>query len=289
MSAYEEAYRHAVELLAEHGVPDAALDAWYLLEYVTGLRRAEYFLRAKEQIPEEQKREFFSLADKRCRRIPLQYLTGVQEFMGFPFAVGPATLIPRQDTECLVEQAIKYLRQYEKEHSLGVRVLDLCTGTGCIIISLAKLCSLSHAVGTDISEEALDIARRNALALNAEAEFYCGDLFAALPQDMLFDLIVSNPPYIRTQDIVGLMPEVREHEPVAALDGAEDGLKFYREIVQAAPEYLSDGGRLMFEIGCGQAEEVRMLMDQRGFTELRTDKDYASLDRVVSGVWRGRK
>lgn len=289
MSAYEETYHHAVALLAEHEVPDAALDAWYLLEYVTGFHRAEYFLRAKEQIPKEQEQKFFSLIRRRCERIPLQHLTGVQEFMGFPFAVSPATLIPRQDTECLVEEAIKYLQQYEKEYSFGARVLDLCTGTGCIIISLAKLCSLSYAAGTDISEEALNIAKKNALNLGAVAEFYCGDLFAALPQNEPFDLIVSNPPYIRTQDLVGLMPEVREHEPVTALDGAEDGLKFYREIIQAAPGYLSDGGQLLFEIGCGQAEEVRMLMDQRGFMELRTGRDYASLDRIVSGIWRGRK
>lgn len=289
MSAYEEAYRYAAALLAEHGVPDAALDAWYLLEHVTGLSRAEYFLKAKEQIPVEWEQELFALVNKRCERIPLQYLTGVQEFMGFPFAVSRATLIPRQDTECLVEEAVKYLQQYEREDSSGARVLDLCTGTGCIIISLAKLCNLSYAVGTDISEEALDIAKKNAVDLKAAAEFYLGDLFEALPQHRLFDLIVSNPPYIRTGDIAGLMPEVGEHEPVAALDGAEDGLKFYREIIQAAPEYLSDGGRLLFEIGCKQAEEVCTLMRQRGFTELWTGRDYASLDRMVSGIWRGRK
>ena len=165
----------------------------------------------------------------------------------------------------------------------------MCTGTGCIVISLAKLCNLSYAVGTDISEEALNIAKRNAKDLNAAAEFYLGDLFAALPQHKIFDLVVSNPPYIRTRDIAGLMPEVREYEPVTALDGAEDGLKFYREIVQTAPEYLSDGGRLLFEIGCEQAEQVRTLMLQRGFTELWTGRDYASLDRMVSGVWRNRK
>ncbi len=289
MSAYEEVYRHAAALLTEHAVPDAALDAWYLLEHVTGLRRAEYFLRGKEQIPEEQEQAFFSLINRRCERIPLQYLTGVQEFMGFPFAVSPATLIPRQDTECLVEEAIKYLQQYEREYSSGARVLDLCTGTGCIVISLAKLCNLSYAVGTDISEEALNIAKRNAKDLNVAAEFYLGDLFAALPQHKVFDLVVSNPPYIPTRDIAGLMPEVREYEPMTALDGAEDGLKFYREIVQTAPEYLSDGGRLLFEIGCEQAEQVRTLMLQRGFTELWTGRDYASLDRMVSGVWRNRK
>lgn len=289
MSAYEEVYRYAAALLAEHGVPDAALDAWYLLEHVTGFHRAEYFLRAKEQIPAEWEQEFFSLINRRCARIPLQYLTGVQEFMGFPFAVSPATLIPRQDTECLVEEAIKHLQNYEKEHSSGAQLLDLCTGTGCIIISLAKLCSLSGAVGTDISEEALNVAKKNASDLKAAAEFYCGDLFTALPQHRRFDLIVSNPPYIRTQDIAGLMPEVKEHEPVAALDGAEDGLKFYREIIRTAPEYLSDGGRLLFEIGCGQAEEVRMLMLRGGFTELWTGRDYASLDRMVSGIWRGKK
>lgn len=286
MSTYEGVYRRAIALLTEHEVPDAALDAWYLLEHVTKLRRADYFLKGKEHIQETQETEFFKLIQKRCKRIPLQYLIGVQEFMGFPFAVSPATLIPRQDTECLAEEAMKYVKQYEREHGSHARVLDLCTGTGCIIISLAKLCNLSYAVGTDISEAALEIARKNAVDLNATAEFYCGDLFAALPQSSLFDLIVSNPPYIRTEDILGLMPEVREHEPVTALDGAEDGLGFYRKIIKAAPEYLSKGGKLLFEIGCEQAEAVSTLMEQRGFTELKVGKDYASLDRTVSGVWQ---
>ncbi|MGN0505833.1 MAG: peptide chain release factor N(5)-glutamine methyltransferase [Lachnospiraceae bacterium] len=279
MSTYKEVYGRAIAQLTEYEVPDAAVDAWYLFEYVTGLHRAEYFLIGEDRIPKEQEEQFFALIKKRCERIPLQYLTGVQEFMGFPFAVSPATLIPRQDTERLVEEAMKYAD--------GKRVLDLCTGTGCIIISLAKLCKLTCAVGTDISEEALETAKKNAEELNAAAEFYCGDLFAALPDDASFDMIVSNPPYIRTEEIPKLMPEVREYEPMTALDGDTDGLKFYRAIISEAPKYLSEGGRLLFEIGCEQAAAVSALMEQRGFTKMKVGKDYASLDRIVSGMWRG--
>lgn len=278
MSTYAEAYQNAVTSLTKCEVPEAALDAWYLLEYVTELSRADYFLSKELKMPEHQKLSYEKLVAERGKRIPLQYLTGEQEFMGYSFQVNSSTLIPRQDTEILVEEASKFAE--------GKSVLDLCTGTGCILISLAKLCHLQEAVGTDISKEAVALAKKNAEALEVSASFYCGDLFQALPEQKKFDLIVSNPPYICTEEIKTLQPEVREHEPMSALDGTADGLKFYREIIAQAPNYLKDDGLLLFEIGCEQAEAVSSLLALAGFTKIKVRKDYTGLDRVVYGMER---
>jgi len=276
MSTCKEMMRWAVESLAAAGVPDAEVDAWYLMEHVTGMSRAAYFLKMNEELSDTKQTELTNLIRKRCQRIPLQYLTGCQEFMGYSFLVSPATLIPRQDTEILVDEASKTAE--------GKKVLDLCTGTGCILLSLAKLCRLKKAIGTDISAEAVETAKKNAARLNAEAEFYCGDLFAAVPQGERFDLIVSNPPYIPSAVIDTLMPEVREHEPMSALDGDEDGLKFYRKIIERASEYLTEQGQIFFEIGCEQGADVSALLTQNGFENIRIVKDLAGLDRVVSAT-----
>ena len=277
MSSYKEEHRRAVQLLVAAGVLEAELGASYLLAHVTGMTRSAWYLRAEDEIPEEEAKQFLDLVEKRSTRMPLQYIIGSQEFMGLNFLVSPSTLIPRQDTEILVEEAAKV--------SEGRKVLDLCTGTGCIIISLAKLCKLKHAVGTDISEEAVATAEKNAALLEADVEFFCGDLFEALKEGETFDVIVSNPPYIPTKVIEGLMPEVREFEPVTALDGAEDGLKFYREIIGQAKQYLSPGGKLFFEIGCEQSEDVTGILQAHAFSEIKVVKDYAGLNRVVCATW----
>lgn len=276
MSTCKETLRWAVESLVAAGVPDAEVDAWYLFEHATGMNRATYFLRMEENLLPEQREELEELIKQRRKRIPLQYITGCQEFMGYSFLVSPATLIPRQDTEILVEEVSKTAE--------GKKVLDLCTGTGCILLSLAKLCSLKKAVGTDISAEAVETAKKNAVRLDAAAEFYCGDLFDAVPQGERFDIIVSNPPYIPSAVIETLMPEVKEHEPMSALDGDKDGLKFYREIIQNARKYLTERGQLFFEIGCEQGAEVSALLAKAGFEDIRVIKDLAGLDRVVSAI-----
>ncbi len=274
MISFKTAYQQATERLEGTGVPEAKTDAWYLLEHVTGMHRAEYFLRSEDAMPEELLKRYGELVEKRSERIPLQYITGSQEFMGFEFKVSPATLIPRQDTEILVEEVSRVAE--------GKRVLDLCTGTGCIIISLAKLCKLAKAMGTDISEEAVETAERNAEALCADAAFFQGNLFCAVPEGELFDIIVSNPPYIPSEVLETLMPEVKDHEPLSALDGDRDGLKFYREIIKNANKYLVPGGMLFFEIGCEQAAELEKLLETEGFSDIRVTKDLAGLDRVVS-------
>ncbi len=273
MNTLKKALQQAEELLQVAGVPEAEVNAWYLFEHVTGMNRSAYYLSQEESMPEEQQREFTKLLKMRCERIPLQYITGMQEFMGYSFLVSPATLIPRQDTEILVEEVSKVAE--------GKSVLDLCTGTGCILLSLAKLCRLTKAVGTDISAEAVETAKRNAERLQVQAEFYRGDLFQAVRPNEQFDIIVSNPPYIPSAVIETLMPEVKEHEPMSALDGDTDGLKFYREIIKNANKYLANQGQIFFEIGCEQSADVSALLEEQGFRNIRVIKDLAGLDRVV--------
>ena len=276
MISCKEALQCAVELLVNAGVPDAEIDAWYLFEHVTGMNRSAYFLHKEEELPKEQAEQLAELSKQRAKRIPLQYITGSQEFMGYSFLVSPATLIPRQDTEVLVEEVSRVAE--------GKSVLDMCTGTGCILLSLAKMCRLTKAVGTDISEVAIETAKNNAKRLEADAEFFCGDLYNAVPAGEHFDILVSNPPYIPSAVIETLMPEVKEHEPMSALDGEEDGLAFYRKIIMEANKFLTEKGQIFFEIGCEQGADVSKLLEQNGFENIRVLKDLAGLDRVVSAT-----
>lgn len=270
-----EVQRAGEQYLREHGIADAAVDAWLLLEYVTGISRA-VFLAERGRTLEDAKRQMYEiLLGKRGEHIPLQHLTGVQEFMGFPIQVNEHVLVPRQDTEILVEEAQKRLHP-------GMRVLDLCTGSGCIAVSLSKLCPGISVDGSDNSKDALQVADRNGQALGANVNWILSDLFEAIGPAQ-YDLIVSNPPYIRTTVIEELSEEVRLHEPYQALDGKEDGLYFYRNIIRDAGSYLKPGGSLLFEIGYDQADDVRALMEAAGYRGVCVIKDLAGLDRVVAG------
>lgn len=251
-------------------------DAWYLLEYVTGCTRNDYFLDPKREVSEEQVRSYERLTEKRSIHIPLQHLTGSQEFMGLSFCVNEDVLIPRQDTEILVEEAMKNIRP-------GMSVLDVCTGSGCILISILKLIPGTEGAGLDLSKEALAVAERNCQKHGVQTKLIRSDLFEKISGK--YDRIISNPPYIPTKTIDTLTEEVRGHEPRMALDGHEDGLHFYREIVREAPAYLKNGGMLFFEIGCDQADAVDSLME-RDFTDIRVVKDLSGLDRVVYGSLR---
>lgn len=276
------AYGYGREYLQEQGILEAELDAWYLLEYLTGKSRSYYYAHGDEELTPTQVVRYEKLLEKRGRHIPLQHLTGCQEFMGLPFRVSRNVLIPRQDTETLVEEAQKVL-------SPGMRLLDLCTGSGCILISLLSRCPDIVGLGTDISPEALRIARENANDNQVTAEFRKSDMFARVRKTEVFDCIVSNPPYIATKEISGLMEEVREHEPKIALDGGEDGLNFYRILAEQAGNYLKDGGNLLVEIGYDQGESVSGLLIQAGFDKVRVVKDLCGNDRVVCGVKREKK
>lgn len=262
-------------------VPDPETDARLLLEDAGNLSRTRYLLVAGEEMPEalmERYREHIRL---RGGRIPLQHITGTAWFMGFPFKVDSRVLIPRQDTETLAMEALAFLKQ----RGGAGHVLDLCTGSGCIAVSLRKLYPEAEVAAADISAQALEIARQNAAALGAEISFYQGDLFEALGSagtDARFDLIVSNPPYIASAEIEELEEEVRVYDPRRALDGGEDGLSFYRRIIREARGHLNGGGGLFLEIGSGQAEQVKGLLEENGFGQIRVIQDLAGLDRVVT-------
>ena len=338
--------------LAAVNIKEARLDAWYLLEHAAGISRAAYYARPDKELDafiEEKYREYI---EKRSKRIPLQHITGVQEFMGLAFQVNDHVLIPRQDTECVVENALEILkgiiekssregffaqqagrteeegRSQGKEEEKRVRILDMCTGSGCILLSILHygreyICKadagtvnryvqesrpcregrgtdaeeqgamdpacrmksgvILEGIGADISKKAIETAQVNAGALGLDAGFRASNLFEDI--EGKFQMIVSNPPYIRTEVIDTLEEEVRVHDPRGALDGGEDGLYFYREIIQKSREHLVFGGYLIFEIGADQGADVEGLMEQAGFCRLAVKKDLAGLDRVVIGVY----
>lgn len=287
MMREEEKAWHQVlkEAQEDYGVDQS--DAMLLLEYVSGYSRSEIHLRYHEAIPENIAERFAELLEFRRQHIPVQYITGQQNFMGFELCVTPDVLIPRPETELLAERVI-----HDCE---GKDVLDLCTGSGCIAIAVRCLSKARSVSASDISEKALAVAAKNAKAHGAEIEFRQGDLFEAwascfagtqsdaADEDSArcFDIIVSNPPYIPTAEIAGLMPEVREYEPHLALDGTEDGLLFYRRIAAECREYLNPGGSVLLEIGCEQGRDVAELFRKAGFASVQVYQDYAGLDRIV--------
>lgn len=282
---YHAVYREGVDRLTGAGIEEAALDARLLLEYVCGTDRNTLLVHGEREVSEEEYERYSGLITERAGHVPLQHLTGEQEFMGLTFLVNNKVLVPRQDTEVLVEEVLRNLHD-------GMRILDMCTGSGCILLSLLQYSNDCVGVGADLSAEALEVAEENYKRLRKErpgmeASFVESDLFAGIPEGERYEIIVSNPPYIKTDVIKTLMPEVREYEPLMALDGREDGLYFYREITGQAEEYLTRGGMLFYEIGFDQAEEVCKIMENEGFREIEVVKDFAGLDRVVYGSWFG--
>lgn len=277
---YQEANQKGRMILAEHHIEDASVDAWLLMEFVTGMSRTRFFVDGISRMRLEEEERYFQLIEKRARRIPLQHLTGVQEFMGLEFMVNEHVLVPRQDTELLVLEAEKQLRKTSVETP---EVLDMCTGSGCIAISLKARNPQIHCMAADISEQALAVAKKNAKKLQTEIQILLTDMFANITGT--FDMIVSNPPYIPTKVIESLEAEVRLYDPFSALDGKEDGLYFYRILAKESPRFLKAGGWLYMEIGHDQSASVEALLKEEGFEKIRTEKDLAGLDRVVCGVY----
>jgi len=273
MRTLEDALQAGRSLLKEKEILDGNLDAWYLLSYYFQMNRTEYILHSSKPITDEHYHQYLQLVQRRGNHIPLQYITGEQEFMGLNFMVSEEVLIPRQDTEILVEEVLKVAK--------GKDVLDLCTGSGCIIISLVKLGEIKNAVGVDISEGALSVAKENAKQLQAEVKFVQSDMYAQV-QDR-FDILVSNPPYIPSREILDLMDEVKNHEPIIALDGKIDGMYFYRIIINGLSLHLKPSGYVFLEIGYNQGEAVSKLLKDVGITDISVIKDLAGLDRVVRG------
>lgn len=320
MMTYRSLYEEGKAILAGMSPvnPDAALDARILLEAVCGTSLTTLMADGDSYaVTDEQVANYRAYIRRRAAHEPVAYILGNQDFMGLSFDISPDVLIPEQDTENLVEEAMKDLHD-------GDRVLDLCTGSGCILLSLLHYSNETAGVGTDLSAAALAVARKNAdkLGLAERCSFLEGDLFGALETtgvdtagavnrtgagvgsdfaadktggdgtvergkaSLRFDMIISNPPYIPTDVIPTLMPEVSRSEPHMALDGGADGLVFYRRIAEEAPRYLVKGGVLLLETGFDEAGAVRDLLAAQGFTDLRVVKDYGSLDRVVRGVWQ---
>ncbi|HJC63256.1 MAG TPA: peptide chain release factor N(5)-glutamine methyltransferase [Candidatus Blautia merdavium] len=278
MSSYRELFNYGKALLKRSGVAETEPDAWLLMEYVFDIDRTWYFLHQEEEAGEEKAEQYARLLEKRAQHIPLQQLTCQAWFYGLKFYVNEHVLIPRQDTEILVEEVLK-----EAGGRKGLKVLDLCTGSGCILLSLLEHLEQAQGMGADLSEQALLVAEKNAQiqGKTKQTRFVRSDLFEAVCGQ--FDILVSNPPYIPTAVIRELMDEVRLYEPRMALDGHEDGLYFYREIAAHAGEYLKGNGILAFEIGYDQGEAVSGLLEKEGYREIRIVKDLAGLDRVVIG------
>lgn len=271
-----ELYGLFVDTLNKSGFDEAESDSRLIFEYIAGIDRVKLTLEGDRELEPGVEEKLKAALDMRLTHMPVQYITGYQNFMGLEFMVSKDVLIPRMDTEILVEEVLR----------LGlsnVRVLDICTGSGCILLSILKYVYGSSGVGVDISDGALGVAEANSEALGIDATFIKSDMFENIPKDERFDIVVSNPPYIRSDVIGTLMSEVKDYEPLLALDGSEDGLKFYRIIADRAPEYLNNGGMLFLEIGYDQGAEVSALLTAAGFMDVEVIKDLSGLDRVVSG------
>ena len=353
---WADVLNYGKKILKNAGIVEADLDAWYLFEQSFGISGAQYFLCARENIVgstaqkmtaqeqtgnslesknaldcvelwlKEKLSAYENALKKRVARIPLQQIIGQQEFMGLSFFVNEHVLIPRQDTETLVELVLQ--EQKDKD----ISILDMCTGSGCIAVSLKKLGGYAHVEGADISEESLKVAKRNSEEIlenndvnndavssrteqiqnctnltnnqnkqnnsakrkiseasklsQAGVTFRHSDMFSNFPETEQFDVIVSNPPYIPSAVIEELEPEVRDHEPRGALDGTADGLYFYRILAEECAKHLTPGGHVYFEIGYDQGMAVKELLDNHGFKDTRVIQDLTGKDRVVCGTWQ---
>lgn len=316
---WADVLNYGKKILKNAGIVEADLDAWYLFEQIFGISRAQYFMCARENIAgstaqkmaaqeqtgnslesknaldcvelwlKEKLSAYENTLEKRASRIPLQQILGQQEFMGLTFFVNEHVLIPRQDTETLVELVLN------EQKDKNVSILDMCTGSGCIAVSLKKLGGYACVEGADISEEALKVAKRNSEEILENSDvnssrtgviFRRSDMFSAFPETERFNVIVSNPPYIPSAVIEELEPEVRDHEPRGALDGTADGLYFYRILAEECAKHLTPGGHVYFEIGYDQGAAVKELLDIHGFKDTRVIQDLTGKDRVVCGTWQ---
>ena len=275
-----EALREGKLRLKAAGKEAYAFEAELLLEKAAGLNRTALFLRGEKSLSDEVLAVYEGYLSEREQGRPTQYILGEWEFMGLPFHVGEGVLIPRGDTEVLVETIL------EKQQTEDFKfILDIGTGSGCIPVSLGHYGKFEKIMAVDISQKALGYATKNAAENKISIDFYESDLFTNVPAEWKgkLDAIVSNPPYIPKKDIEELMTEVKDFEPMNALDGGEDGLDFYRAIVEQGREWLKDGGWLFFEIGYDQGEDLRKLLKEFGYTEIEIRQDLAGLDRVALG------
>jgi release factor glutamine methyltransferase len=289
-------FRELSQLFEIHGIDAPAKEAELLITETFSITKAQLFS-SDRGIGLELSAFIDALAARRLTGEPMQYIIGHVQFHGLFIHVGKGVLIPRPETEFMVEQAIKLIKKEagrqrpetgkqpdSAKHEPEITILDLCTGSGCIALALAEGLRQSMTTGVDFSEAALAYARRNAGHNGiANVTFLKGDLFSPLDAASVFDCIISNPPYIRHADIGELQVEIREHEPIEALDGGEDGLVVYRRIFREGPAYLRDNGRLILEIGADQADDIRQLASDAGFSDFSFIRDYGGIERIFIG------
>lgn len=277
---YNELYELGCLKLKAAEISDYKIDARLLLEYVFGTTYSDLFIHGEEEMDDSKAELYKRFLEERAAHVPLQHITHSQFFMGLDFFVTCDVLVPRPDTEVLVEEVMKDMHD-------GMRILDMCTGSGCILLSLLKYSNDTTGVGVDVSAPALIVASENAdrLELWDRSEFVQSDLFEDV--NGKFDILVSNPPYIRTEEIEGLMPEVRDYDPYIALDGHETGLFFYEMILKDAPAYLNRGALVAFEIGNDQGPDVSKLMENAGYKDVCVINDFSGNQRVVKGFFPG--
>ena len=269
-----QALRKTEEMFKNKGVADYKSDARFLMQYFLNCSTSEYILRQQDEVSDS----FFELAERRISGVPVQYITESAEFMGLDFYVNENVLIPRQDTEILVEKALNFLKDKK-----NLKVYDVCTGSGCIAVSVSKLAN-TKVTAVDISEKALQVAKINAEKNMADVTFIKDDILNTRLDFSGSDLILSNPPYIRTKEIEKLDVTVKCAEPFIALDGGDDGLTFYRKISKIAYENLNSGGAIIFEIGFDQGNDLMEILEKQGFKNVEIIKDYGGNDRVALAI-----
>ena len=255
------------------GISDASVDIWLLLEHYADIKKSDCLANPDMVISVVDAKEIEEAVEKRINHIPLQHIIGETEFMGLTFKVNEDVLVPRFDTEILVDEVVKYVGD---EY---LKILDMCTGSGCIAITISDMCDNVTVVASDISKDAIEVAKENNQLNQTDVTFVESDLFENV--EGVFDVIVSNPPYIKTDEIENLQEEVKLHDPKLALDGGESGLDFYRKIVEQSKDHLKTNGMIFFEIGFDQAEEVSNILKANGYHDIVVKKDLSGLDRVV--------
>jgi len=273
-----EVIQRSTEFLAKNGVESPRLQIELLLAHVLQMPRMKLYLNFERPLNDAELESLRGLVKRRAGREPLQHIVGSTSFCGFEMMVNRDVLIPRPETELLAEEAWKYVQERRP-----ASVLDFGTGSGCLAIAVASKCPQAAVHAVDVSEAALALARQNAIrhGLVERIQLHNGDGFAALPGGLKFDLIVSNPPYIPSAEIPTLQPEVRDHDPLLALDGGADGLEFYRRLAKESGSWMKPDGRLMLELGDGQAAGVSALLMQHGWTVERVAKDYNDRERIL--------
>ena len=290
----ENCLRQGINTLQSNNVSDADFDAFALLEYVTGVSKSDFFFKKSEKISDSCYERYIELIERRSKRVPLQHITNRQNFFGYDFYVDSNVLIPRQDTEVLIEKILEVIEaNFNVEISSDISILDMCTGSGCIAITIYKELIKRgfniDATAVDLSKDALAVTEKNVenlvgiKALNNTFHIIESDMFSNINNNRSYDIIVSNPPYIPTRDIEKLEPEVRDYDPIMALDGDTDGLRFYRRIIEESSNYLNNNGFIAFEIGYNQGDDVKSLLEEKGYKDIHIYKDLGGLDRVIIG------